>query len=193
MSGHVPFLWIGNHPATDLCNTEPVIEGDRVELLPDFDALVTWARRAGVLANLGTGALSPAARRDTLAFVHRLRAALRHPLESGHRDTAALRRVNQVVAEEAGVLYVSSAPDDPIVLRAPTIAAQLRLDVAAAVLDVFRYEPRLVRRCANPECVLLFLDVSKTGRRRWCDMATCGNRAKAAAHYARRRDVRTRS
>jgi predicted RNA-binding Zn ribbon-like protein len=31
----------------------------------------------------------------------------------------------------------------------------------------------------------MFLDVSKSGRRRWCDMATCGNRAKASAHHAR--------
>ena len=28
---------------------------------------------------------------------------------------------------------------------------------------------------------------SRTSRRRWCDMATCGNRAKAARHRARRR------
>jgi predicted RNA-binding Zn ribbon-like protein len=31
----------------------------------------------------------------------------------------------------------------------------------------------------------VFFDSSPTGRRRWCDMATCGNRAKAARHRAR--------
>jgi predicted RNA-binding Zn ribbon-like protein len=31
----------------------------------------------------------------------------------------------------------------------------------------------------------VFYDTSRTGRRRWCDMATCGNRAKAARHRAR--------
>ena len=193
MSGQVSFPWIGNHPATDLCNTEPVIDGDRVELLPDFDAVVTWSRHAGVLSDLGAATMSSVARRETVTFVHRLRSALRTTLESGGRDAAALRRVNQVVADQAGVLCVSPTSDDPVVLRAPTAAAQLRLDIVAGVLDVFRHDARLVRRCANPECVLLFLDVSKTGRRRWCDMATCGNRAKAAAHYARQRDARTRS
>lgn len=40
-----------------------------------------------------------------------------------------------------------------------------------------------VRRCANPECVWLFMDASKNATRRWCDMASCGNRAKARRHY----------
>jgi predicted RNA-binding Zn ribbon-like protein len=50
-------------------------------------------------------------------------------------------------------------------------------------------DPARVRRCASPACVLLYHDVSKAGRRRWCDMAVCGNRAKAAAHLARSRSA----
>jgi len=40
-----------------------------------------------------------------------------------------------------------------------------------------------VRRCANPECLYLFLDESRAGKRRWCMMSSCGNRAKARRHY----------
>lgn len=40
-----------------------------------------------------------------------------------------------------------------------------------------------VRRCANPECLYLFLDDSRAGKRRWCSMSACGNRAKARRHY----------
>eukprot|EP01034_Spumella_vulgaris_P002330 gene2330-3033_t len=40
-----------------------------------------------------------------------------------------------------------------------------------------------VRRCANPECLYLFLDESRAGKRRWCTMSSCGNRAKAKRHY----------
>ncbi|MFT8390644.1 MAG: CGNR zinc finger domain-containing protein [Sporolactobacillus sp.] len=39
-----------------------------------------------------------------------------------------------------------------------------------------------IKRCANPDCMLLFVD--KSGRRRWCSMKLCGNRMKAT----RRRD-----
>lgn len=44
---------------------------------------------------------------------------------------------------------------------------------------------RRIRRCANEDCLWLFLDESKSGTRRWCDMTTCGNRAKARRHYDR--------
>ncbi len=40
-----------------------------------------------------------------------------------------------------------------------------------------------VRQCDNPECRWVFLDDSKSGNRRWCSMASCGNRAKAHRHY----------
>jgi predicted RNA-binding Zn ribbon-like protein len=40
-----------------------------------------------------------------------------------------------------------------------------------------------VRQCANQKCLWLFLDKSKNGSRRWCDMKSCGNRAKARRHY----------
>jgi predicted RNA-binding Zn ribbon-like protein len=40
-----------------------------------------------------------------------------------------------------------------------------------------------VRRCANDACLWLFIDESKAGTRRWCDMSSCGNRAKSRRHY----------
>ena len=50
--------------------------------------------------------------------------------------------------------------------------------------DLLAHADRLrVRRCANDKCLWLFIDRSKAGSRRWCDMAACGNRAKAQRHY----------
>lgn len=46
--------------------------------------------------------------------------------------------------------------------------------------------PDRIRRCAHPDCVLFFYDTSKNGTRRWHSMATCGNRTKAARHYAKK-------
>ena len=45
-----------------------------------------------------------------------------------------------------------------------------------------------VKRCANPECGWLFLDDSRAGKRRWCSMQACGNRAKARRHYHKSRE-----
>ena len=46
-----------------------------------------------------------------------------------------------------------------------------------------------VRRCANPECGWLFLDDSRAGKRRWCSMSSCGNRAKARRHYHKAKEA----
>ena len=57
---------------------------------------------------------------------------------------------------------------------------------ASAHLDLVVAGPERVRRCAAGSCVLVFLDTSRNGTRRWCSMASCGSRAKAADYYRRR-------
>ncbi len=48
---------------------------------------------------------------------------------------------------------------------------------------MIRRERRHVRQCANEKCLWLFVDESKSGTRRWCNMTSYGNRAKARRHY----------
>jgi len=42
-----------------------------------------------------------------------------------------------------------------------------------------------IRRCEGTGCALLFVDTSRSGARRWCSMAGCGNKAKVASFRAR--------
>jgi predicted RNA-binding Zn ribbon-like protein len=46
-----------------------------------------------------------------------------------------------------------------------------------------------VRACSAEDCRWLFLDISKNHSRRWCDMETCGNQAKARRHYSRKKST----
>ncbi|EJQ73493.1 CGNR zinc finger domain-containing protein [Bacillus mycoides] len=41
-----------------------------------------------------------------------------------------------------------------------------------------------LKRCSNPDCVLLFID--KSGKRKWCSMKICGNRKKVAKFQDRK-------
>ena len=50
-----------------------------------------------------------------------------------------------------------------------------------------------IRECEDPPCTRLFIDTSRAGSRRWCDMSGCGNRAKAAGFRARRTAARPAS
>jgi predicted RNA-binding Zn ribbon-like protein len=52
-------------------------------------------------------------------------------------------------------------------------------------------EFRRVKKCADPICGWLFLDISRNRSRRWCDMADCGNRAKASRFYKKNKNSNT--
>ena len=52
-------------------------------------------------------------------------------------------------------------------------------------------EFRQVKKCADPVCGWLFLDISRNRSRRWCDMADCGNRAKASRFYKKNKNSNT--
>ena len=70
-----------------------------------------------------------------------------------------------------------------------------RLDQArAAIASSFAHfvaddAPHRLRVCANDGCRDVFVDRSPGGKRRWCDMRTCGNQAKVARHRARAREL----
>lgn len=71
------------------------------------------------------------------------------------------------------------------VLRTGNVHAVLAL-LAADCLELFDSpDLRVLSRCDDPRCTRLFVDHSRGGRRRWCDMKGCGDRAKAAAYRRR--------
>ena len=82
-------------------------------------------------------------------------------------------------ARDGGFAWAAGAPGTP--LRRPLWPV---LWSAADLLTSDRLAR--VRSCGDPRCGWLFLDTSRNRSRRWCDMADCGNRAKARRHYARR-------
>ncbi|OLT29740.1 zf-CGNR multi-domain protein [Nocardiopsis sp. CNR-923] len=74
---------------------------------------------------------------------------------------------------------------------APADAPRVLSTVARDAVDLFT-GPHVerVRECAAHDCLLLFADTSRPGRRRWCSMERCGNRAKVRALRARRESRR---
>jgi len=70
---------------------------------------------------------------------------------------------------------------------------QARSAVAGSLAHYLsEHDRRRLRVCADDTCRWLFVDRSPAGRRRWCDMSTCGNRAKVARHRARARAAAAR-
>lgn len=61
----------------------------------------------------------------------------------------------------------------------------LTASLVPQLFELERIRPRL-RHCANPACRWLFVDRSKNHSRVWCDMASCGSRAKMSRYRSRR-------
>ena len=186
------FLWVGNHPGLDLINTAAVdAHGDRIDFVASWTDLVDWTRAAGLIdPDLAQRCRAATHRRSrtVLMWFRRLRSSLRAVLEAGQDNTAAASALDAAVA--AVSIRLSYQPGQPcaIVPRDPSGPLdQLRLTLATAALDATRLDRSRVRHCSSPSCVLLYYDTTKNGSRRWCDMAACGNRAKAQAHYRRTR------
>jgi predicted RNA-binding Zn ribbon-like protein len=88
-------------------------------------------------------------------------------------------------AQLADLLDAASA----VIRRSPAAKDGMPLDTAtarSALMLATHPEPQRLKICAN--CQWLFLDRSRNRSRMWCDMAVCGNRAKAKRHYDRQRE-----
>jgi hypothetical protein len=151
------------------------------ELVDGASVAQWWERLASPDPDVPTGA-------GTAEDLRRLHAA---------RDlvqAVALR--NNGVAVEAGVGALGGTSlefdwTDGPVLRLPGAASLPQYVVGAILLALVRASSRpdwsRVKACRGPDCGWVFVDRSRNGSRRWCQMSECGNRAKAAAFRARAR------
>jgi len=171
-----------------------------LEELGDVGDLVRWVAGSARLAGDAVGEIEGGARARPAAaealFVEAI--ALR---EAIYRIFHALARGETVAAPDLAALNRALAAAPPRRRLAPkgagfgwqiegaeTSAAMLLAPVLWSAGDLLASDRRRrVRLCANEQCLWLFLDESKAGTRRWCDMASCGNRAKARRHYRRTR------
>jgi predicted RNA-binding Zn ribbon-like protein len=193
------FLFLGNHMALDFLNTCPVQNGEAVELLPDFDALLRWFRAADLLSSGEATSLlqqwgESARAQDVVQAMRELRETLRKEVlfrERGgtvHRE--ALDELNHLMAEHPMLtrLKASGSTSTTELWFDPRRPEDLFAPVAHSAAMLFAEVDRnRVRKCG--QCVLHFYDTSKKGTRRWCSMQLCGNRLKVAAYAARRRTI----
>lgn len=195
------FVFVGERLWLDFVNTDDLRRGVRVDVLRDFDALVQWLGAAGVLdgeraSGIGRRAeQQPAGAAAALVDARRVRAALRALAERGavveKARADALTEINRVLGRSAGTRRVEFGDDgsfrQSFVPVGDAFAGLMIPVVESAAEALVSGELMRVRRCADGRCPRVFFDSTRNGRRRWCDMATCGNRAKAARFRARER------
>lgn len=184
---------VGGRLCLDFANTANWLDGAPIdERLNTYSDLVGWGRRQGLIDRTTEARLNEQARCDAAASEEALVSAVRlrdanWRIFSRTGDATDIAQLNAALAlpgprlseRSAGAVWVPPVGDLGAWLLHPVAAS-------AAELLTSPVRPR-VKSCPGDRCGWVFLDGSPSGRRRWCSMATCGNRRKARAHYSRRR------
>jgi len=194
---------IGGDLALDFINTVTGRDQSPRDWLDSYARLLEWAELVRLLPKEVLRALArkarsePAAAATALARGKELREtlfALVTGIISGSapsKAALALLRKHWIAGVNAHELRFD---DGHVVAELCNDAAHF--DLIASMI-AYRMVERVLplpkdrlRICQGPNCSWLFIDSSKAGRRRWCDMAVCGNAAKSRRFYARSRQRR---
>jgi predicted RNA-binding Zn ribbon-like protein len=193
------FVFLGERLWLDFVNTDEVHRGVSRDSIHDFDSLASWLGAAlaldaeRVMGLRRRAQQQPSGASAALSEARRVRSALRRLAEHGATDEAirldALAEINRVLTRSAGTRRVEQREDGTFArtfIPGGDAFAGLMIPVVESAADALILgELVRVRRCADPRCARVFHDGTRNGRRRWCDMASCGNRAKAARHRQR--------
>lgn len=166
------------------------------DYLRSYGDLVDWSRRAGILDEAEAADLQKKAGKDrrrgdtVLGAARELREAIHGLITSAARgkghaaaDIAALNRVLAKAPRRHGLAKGDRGFVWKLSERPRTLDAMLFPIAESAGQTLVAAEAARLKSCASPECGWVFLDTTRGNRRRWCDMADCGNRVKARRHY----------
>lgn len=161
----------------NLINTQRISNGVPIDLLEDTTMFRGWLEDNG-LAEIPTI-------REQQAEFKKLRDVFLQMLN----DTEKLNNMN-LLLETIPIIWRITSDEGKL---AWTFSA-LEIEKAGLVQIVQSFLETIdqkglerVRQCTHEECILYFLDTSKAGRRRWCNMETCGNKHKAYLHYHKKK------
>lgn len=194
------FEFTGNHLCLDFCNTVHDRTTEPREMLNCYENLLAWGEQARLVTPLEAAALCTAASQQSAkAEMVRQRAIqVREALYRIFRAIAGGEAVAPSDLDTMNAELARSMAQACIVQREQGFVRDWRAENAALdfilwpvmslAADLLTSEQReWVRVCAADDCSWLFLDSSKNHSRRWCDMKSCGNRAKARRHYQQKK------
>lgn len=186
-----PYSFVGNNLALDFVNTRMMVDGQLTDLLQSPQAISDWA----TAVDLPLSEKPTRQRIDALcAFREHLLTLFLAELDGASAPSSAVDAINRYLPYSVPVQVLCAEDDDYQLVndQEKVTVDQLLGAIARAAAELLASTQRQrLKRCANHACVLLFVDTSKSGRRRWCSMETCGNRAKVKKHYEKTRQHRS--
>ncbi len=174
--------WRGSEPAGTETLVQPKDLGDWLAANAPMPGLRNGKRRAEV----GIETLFDDALRLREA-IYRIFLAIGEGQPHPARDFQIFNSALAQTPRRLGISARGGAYSWVVATPSPSLGGALAPVIWSAADLLTHAGERRIRRCANDKCRWVFVDRSKGGTRRWCDMNSCGNRAKAHRHYARKK------
>lgn len=173
---------VGDHLALDMLNTEARNDGAAIDFWTSADDVLAWLSMQNIAAK---GMVD---HQDLLAQAHALRTLARRLItrrQEGKDDRDAdIASLNRHLHALVSAPHLERNDEGQLKLTrtagGATVAALLGPLAEAVAQLLVEGDFALVRQCEHPDCILWFYDRTKSHKRRWCSMAVCGNRYKAA-------------
>jgi predicted RNA-binding Zn ribbon-like protein len=172
----------------------------RIEHLLRFEHLLAWARHAGTVEEevvLEFAAQMPGeqadrrAVRQAIVLRESLHAIFHAVIARRPPPAPALAEFNSILARAMAAAAIEHSPSG-YVWRWPvgvTDPERLLWPVVRSAAELLTTgELNRIGFCPGINCGWMFLDTSRNGRRRWCEMEVCGSRAKMRRYHMRHRD-----
>ncbi|WP_213998976.1 CGNR zinc finger domain-containing protein [Arsukibacterium sp.] len=180
---------LGDHLAMDLLNTE-ARSGDMVVDYWESDSdVLRWLRQNEISVVLQPGQLTEG---ELLSQAKALRT-LAFQLISAFKQKQQLQdicKLNTYLHSYVSAPHLAQDGDGKLTItrisRSDTAASMLGQVAEAVAQLLVDGDATLIKQCEHPDCILWFYDRTKAHKRRWCSMATCGNRHKAAQFRKRK-------
>ncbi len=199
-SGRYSFL--GGDPSVDFVNTvEDWLSEAPVDKLKSYGDLLDWGQQAGIVDSELVSSLWKAASeceqdservlRRARSFRQRLYRILAAVAAGDPPDTKDLDAITALARKAAAHSRLERGNGGFAWVLDEAKGCELDWplwELARAAVALLTSESlEHVRQCADDTCGWLFIDRSRNHSRRWCDMSSCGNRAKARRNYARQK------
>lgn len=190
----LPFKYVGGDPSLDLVNTvDWTGRGPENERLTDYERWTRWAEEAGLVSTGEARRLRRSAAErpeeaqaacDAARWLRWVLQRLYGAIATGGRAGSAWDDFNELLAEALQRLRITPVRSGLRVAdwswqdRDGSLDAILWPVVWAAAALLTSEEARRIRVCAGPDCGWIYVDRSRNGLRRWCQMETCGTSEK---------------
>ncbi|WP_121614349.1 CGNR zinc finger domain-containing protein [Mesobacillus foraminis] len=186
---------LGGSPWINLVNTTYISNKQMYDILHDPSSAFKWLGENNLLRESDVLALENDELLDQLieglhSLRHLCEVILADLKQQGKLSLNTVDQLKRFVQDvKVGLAIVPKHENLKLISEGITARDHVMYNIVSSIIHTLdNISIDRIRECEHQDCILHFVDTSKSGKRRWCSMELCGNRQKAAEFYARKKN-----